>query len=483
MTTDIFSAVEVHALAHSAPRAVAAAEDAPAGCPTDEAHRISAWLKSNGRSVLNAKANGDDLELAILGVIGGYWDGVSARSVRDALERHKDARSIRVLIDSPGGDYFDGVAIMNQLKRHPATVTCEIIGEASSAASVIAMAGDSIDMHTGTAMMIHRAWTIAGGTGDELRGRADMLDKVDAGLVGIYCARTGKKPEEIRALVDATTWMTPAEAIELGFADSELPALPKRPASAPERSETPREDGADDAGARGARSRIPQSRAAAMATSEPPPRMPGQTSGNGEEDQRMDPKVLAKLLGLPETATESEIKASLEQRLTAPAVTVSGVRLLGVANEQEATAKIQSYQRAVLQLIGETGKATAEEAMAVVLEWKGKAEQAESLTKQLASITEEARVARRDAAIERLSREGVLPPARHEWARAQFPTAEAVESFCAGMPKGFFAAVREPDSGAAAVTLSPEEQAICKQLGMTEDKYLEEKKRLLGNGV
>lgn len=222
---DAFNFVELSVL-----NAGAGPSDGP---NADELERLREWTAKNGKSSVHVSGakNAEELEVSILGVIGGgyYFGGISARSVKDLLDANKNAKKIRAIVDSPGGDYFDGVAIMNLFKRHAASVTIEIIGEASSAASVISMGGDRIEMHTGTVMMIHRAWSFAMGNGDELRSYAQLLDKVDTGLLDLYVARTGKSAEDVKALVDATTWMTAKEAVDDGFADAVLPAKAKKP--------------------------------------------------------------------------------------------------------------------------------------------------------------------------------------------------------------------------------------------------------------
>lgn len=214
------------------------------GAPADELERLKSWLEKNASAGFSTKAAGkaevkaagDELEVSILGVIGGgfFFEGVSARSIKRILDENKSAKKIRALVDSPGGDYFDGVAIMNLFKRHAAHVTIEILGEASSAASVISMGGDRIEMHVGTVMMIHRAWSFAVGNGDELRSYAELLDKVDGGLVSLYTARTGIAQDEIQKLVNATTWMSAEDAKGKGFADAVLPAKAKeKPSNGP----------------------------------------------------------------------------------------------------------------------------------------------------------------------------------------------------------------------------------------------------------
>lgn len=167
-----------------------------------------------------ARADGADVEFAILDVIGVDWiDGaITAVMVERELKKFPQAKKIRVLLNSPGGVASEGIAIYNLLKRHPAEVEVEVIGEAASAASVIAMAGNRIIMRTGTWMMIHRGLSFAFGHSDELRNAADALDVITGGAVDIYAEKTGLDRDEVETLVEATTWLSAHKALELGFA-------------------------------------------------------------------------------------------------------------------------------------------------------------------------------------------------------------------------------------------------------------------------
>lgn len=164
-------------------------------------------------------------EIAIEGPIGDdFWDetAMSAARFRRELKAVQDADGLRLLINSPGGDTFDGISIYNQIRALTIPVTVEIEGEAFSAASFISMAGDSIVMREGAMMMIHNPWGIQVGNASEMRAFADILDKVANELVGIYARRTGLKSEKIREMLDADTFMNGTEAVELGFADKTL---------------------------------------------------------------------------------------------------------------------------------------------------------------------------------------------------------------------------------------------------------------------
>jgi ATP-dependent Clp protease, protease subunit len=165
---------------------------------------------------IKAKADQKTAEISIYDEIG-YW-GVTAKQFIGDLKA-VDATTIKLAINSPGGAVFDALAIYNALRQHPAAVEVTIMGVAASAASVIAMAGDTIVMPENAFMMIHNPLNMAYGNADDLREMADVLDKIGASLIGIYAKRTGLPDDEIKALLDAETWLNAEEAVTKGFAD------------------------------------------------------------------------------------------------------------------------------------------------------------------------------------------------------------------------------------------------------------------------
>lgn len=166
----------------------------------------------------NAAKSGDTLTLNIYGSIGENWngDGITAQTVSDALKA--DSKSITVRVNSPGGSAFDGVAIYNLLKSASRPVAVIVDGMAASAASIIAMAGDTITMATGSVMMVHEGQAMAFGAADDMRKMADTLDTVTSSIADIYVARTGLKKSDVLDMQNAETWMTAEEAVEMGFA-------------------------------------------------------------------------------------------------------------------------------------------------------------------------------------------------------------------------------------------------------------------------
>jgi ATP-dependent Clp endopeptidase proteolytic subunit ClpP len=168
---------------------------------------------------INAKA--DKAEIWIYEMIGeDFWTGggVTAKSFQKELSGIK-ASQIDLHINSPGGVVFDGVTIYNLIKQHPATVTTYIDGLAASIASVIALAGDKVIMAANALYMVHNPTGLAMGTANDMRSLADVLDKIAGTMVGTYVSKTGKEEADIRAMLDAETWMTADEALEAGFID------------------------------------------------------------------------------------------------------------------------------------------------------------------------------------------------------------------------------------------------------------------------
>lgn len=172
------------------------------------------------------KSSSDPADVWIYGDIGGGWfgDGITAKDVARELTSVKNASELNVHINSYGGDVFDGIAIMNLLKNHGGTVNVQVDGIAASAASVVAMAGESITIHSGAQMMIHNPWSMSVGDANQMRADADKLEKVASELVGIYADRTGKDSAMVKGWMDAETWFNATEARDAGLATSVLEA-------------------------------------------------------------------------------------------------------------------------------------------------------------------------------------------------------------------------------------------------------------------
>lgn len=167
-----------------------------------------------------------DRSISIYDAIGyDYWtgEGVTARRVASAL-RTLGAGPVTVNVNSPGGDMFEGLAIYNLLREHKGDVTVKVLGVAASAASIIAMAGDTVQIARAAFFMVHNSWVIAAGNRNDLRETADWLEPFDAAMADIYVARTGADTKAIAKLMDAESWIGGSAAIEQSFADELLPS-------------------------------------------------------------------------------------------------------------------------------------------------------------------------------------------------------------------------------------------------------------------
>lgn len=180
----------------------------------------------------------DEATISIYDAIGENWDGsgVTAKRISAAL-RSIGARDVQVNINSPGGDFFEGVAIYNLLREHKAKVTTRVLGVAASAASVIAMAGDDIEMGDGTFLMIHNAWAVAIGNRHDLVKAAATLEPFDAAMASVYAKRTGITEAKIVKLMDEETWIGAGRAVKDGFATRVMDGaeIDKNPSAAADR--------------------------------------------------------------------------------------------------------------------------------------------------------------------------------------------------------------------------------------------------------
>ncbi len=167
------------------------------------------------------KAKANTAEVLIYEEIGAGWlGGISAKQFAEDMKSIKNVSDVTVRINSEGGSVFDGHAIYNTLKNFDATINVKIDGLAASIASIIAMAGDTIEMAENAFMMIHDPWVVAAGTAEELREQADIMDKVQEKLVNTYAKRVNISAEKVAALMADETWMDATEALEMGFIDS-----------------------------------------------------------------------------------------------------------------------------------------------------------------------------------------------------------------------------------------------------------------------
>lgn len=166
----------------------------------------------------NLAKNGDTASLYIYDVISADW-GVSALSVIEAINQAGDVQTLNIHINSPGGDVFEGRAIMAAISAFRGKTIAKIDSLCASAATSIALACNEIEMSEGAFFMIHNASGMAWGDKTALRETANVLEKIEGAIVNDYTSRTGKPEQEIRDKMQAETWFTAQEALEFGFVD------------------------------------------------------------------------------------------------------------------------------------------------------------------------------------------------------------------------------------------------------------------------
>lgn len=212
------------------PRVMAKAR--PGALPMPADRKISAFAPASvydrwgeDAAGVRAVASGDNIITMFEDIGEDFWTGggVTAKKVAAQLRAIGD-RPVEVQINSPGGDMFEGIAIYNVLREHPQDITVKVMGMAASAASLIAMAGDKIEIGVSSFLMIHNCWVLAMGNRHDMAQVAEWLAPFDQAMVDLYALRTGKDPKQIAKWMDDEAWMSGSTAIERGFADALLSA-------------------------------------------------------------------------------------------------------------------------------------------------------------------------------------------------------------------------------------------------------------------
>lgn len=146
--------------------------------------------------------------------------GVSAKEFTTALADLPDTvGEIRLHVNSPGGEVFEGIAILNALRNHPARVVAVVDGIAASAASFVAVGADETIMGRNAELMIHDAWGLCVGNADDMRKLADNLDRLSDNIASVYADKAGGDIATWRAAMAEETWYSAEEAVEAGLAD------------------------------------------------------------------------------------------------------------------------------------------------------------------------------------------------------------------------------------------------------------------------
>lgn len=174
------------------------------------------------RKTLNRETNEEVIEriLELHGTIAEeswFDDDLTPKMFKDEL--NAGSGDITVWINSPGGDCVAAAQIYNMLANYKGNVTVKIDGIAASAASVIAMAGNTVLMSPVSMMMIHNPATMAFGDHTEMEKAIEMLEGVKDSIINAYTLKTGMSRAKLSRLMDAETWMDATKAVELGFAD------------------------------------------------------------------------------------------------------------------------------------------------------------------------------------------------------------------------------------------------------------------------
>ena len=208
------------------------AKDRPGALPVPADRKVSALTApsvldkwGDEAAGVRALSKGDNV-ITMFDIIGeDFWSGggITAKGVAAQLRAIGD-RPVEVQLNSPGGDMFEGIAIYNVLREHSQPVTIKVMGMAASAASVIAMAGDTIEIGAASFLMIHNCWVMAIGNRHDMAETAAWLEPFDQAMAEVYAARSGQSAEAIAKWMDAETYMSGSTAVDRGLADALLPA-------------------------------------------------------------------------------------------------------------------------------------------------------------------------------------------------------------------------------------------------------------------
>lgn len=167
----------------------------------------------------------DEAEVMLYDEIGGWYGATADEFIADL--RGISSPNLRVRINSPGGSVFEGIAIANALRSHPANVVVQVDSVAASIASVIAMAGDRVEMAPNSMIMIHEASGVCLGNSGDMEEMAKLLALISDNIADAYASRAGGTRDQWREAMRAETWYLPEDAVTAGLADEAL-TVPKR---------------------------------------------------------------------------------------------------------------------------------------------------------------------------------------------------------------------------------------------------------------
>jgi ATP-dependent Clp protease protease subunit len=161
--------------------------------------------------------DGEEATIYVYGVIGG-WDQPETEDIVRGIAA-LNVGTIHLRIHSPGGMVFEAQAIKTALEQHPARVIAHVDGQACSAASVLMLAGDEIEIAPGGFAMIHNPTTLAWGDDEEMERTAEMLRAIRDSIAAQYSSRTGVAVDELLAMMAAETWLNAEKCVEMKFCD------------------------------------------------------------------------------------------------------------------------------------------------------------------------------------------------------------------------------------------------------------------------
>ena len=180
-------------------------------------NKLLQLLTNNARADRAPGIRAEAGKVYVYDVIDRDW-GASAKALIEALAPMA-GQPVALHINSPGGDVFEARAMVAAIRAHGAPVSTYIDGLAASAATYLALAGDTVHITDGGLFMIHNSWTFSYGNKAELRSTADLLDKIDGTIAADYIRKTSASAEQVAAWMDAETWFTASEAKAAGFVD------------------------------------------------------------------------------------------------------------------------------------------------------------------------------------------------------------------------------------------------------------------------
>jgi ATP-dependent protease ClpP protease subunit len=451
---------------------------------------------------IKGEVSGDVLDLYLYAPIraeGGLFsmlggNSASSKSVQDQLAKAGKVGTIRLHVNSPGGDVFEGLAINALLKNHPAKVIAEIDGLCGSAATIPVMEADEILMAESSTMLIHglRSSPNMGmpATAQQCRDCADKLDTISQGVENLYTAKSGQSVEKVRSMMAKDTWLSAADAKALGFCDSIIPAKRRvKPAPSPK---------ALLMFCPGA----PAEMIAACAMEAPPeqggPIEPGQVPVVSDIGfplpaatvQALDPQPPA-VADAPAAATDQSGAIAQENKEMQLLATIAGILGLGADATEEAVVtglnaiKTRAESAGTLlgsleQLTGSTGDAV----VGTVQAWKDAHEKLPTVQGELKTIqakidadAAEAKQTAHKSLVENAIKDGMLAEARREWAMAE--STERLEAYLAAKIPEIPGAGQPPKrENQSTLALTAEEKRMGKTLGYTEEQMLASKREL-----